>query len=199
MDPRTVVVKVGGSLLDWNELPSRLSQFLTELANPRIVLIVGGGRAADFVRELDRVHSLGDSPSHHLAIRALDLTAHGLASLLPGLVVVHRESELRRVWASGRRPVLAPRLMLERDARDSDDPLPHSWDVTTDAISARLAILLGASELILLKSTSVPEGADRHEAARLGLVDPSFPTISRALSRVRYRNLREPSGAILDL
>ena len=67
-------------------------------------------------------------------------------------------------------PILAPRRFLDVDDR-SPDPLPHAWTTTTDAIAARLAVRLGASELVLLKSASIPPGLDLEAASRIGLVD----------------------------
>ena len=190
-----VVVKVGGSLLGWPPLPGRLSAYLGGRAGDRLVLVVGGGGAADWVRGLDRDHGLGEGRSHELALRALDLTAHALAAVVPGLDVVERVGDFAACWASGRVPVLAPRGFLDEDERTAADPLPRSWDVTTDAISARLAVRLGAGELALLKSAPLPPGADRAEAARLGLVDPAFPGVARPLGLVTYCDLRGGGGS----
>jgi aspartokinase-like uncharacterized kinase len=54
--------------------------------------------------------------------------------------------------------VLAPYQWL-REA----DPLPHSWDVTSDSISAWVAGQIGASRLVLVKppSASGPDIVDR--------------------------------------
>jgi len=187
----TVVIKVGGSLLGWPLLPRRLEDYLAGRAEGRPVLVVGGGPAADWVRLLDRDHNLGPARSHALALRALDLTAHVLAGVVPGLEVLDDPGALAACWSSGRIPVLAPRRFLDADDREAPDPLPHTWDVTTDAIAARLAVFLGAPELVLLKSAPIPPGTDRAEAARLGLVDPAFVAASRRLARVTYVNLRD--------
>ena len=112
---------------------------------------------------------------------------------MPGLEVVERPDELASVWDAGRIPILAPRRFLEEDA-DRPDPLPHTWEATTDSIAARVADRLGAAELALLKSAPLPPGTDRASAARLGLVDPLFPVVARGLRCVTYRNLRDPSG-----
>lgn len=185
--PAPVVIKVGGSLLEWPGLPDRLGDLLREQSRP-VVLIVGGGRAADLVRDLDRRHGLGEERSHALALHALDLTAHLLAALVPGLDVVQDINALDSVWGVGRIPILSPRLFLDEDRLDS---LPHSWAVTSDSIAARVAVRLGAQELLLLKSAPLPPGTVRDEAARLGLVDRAFPEAARPLGRVCYMNLRD--------
>jgi aspartokinase-like uncharacterized kinase len=193
------VVKVGGSLLDWPELPTRLKAFLgaRRTMNPdeRTILITGGGSVADLVRELDRLHWLGDATAHDLAPHALDFTAELLAALLPGLLVaVDRIEALSPAWSAGSVPVLAPRRIIEQIERYAPDPLPTSWDVTSDTIAARIAVYLQSESLVLLKSAAPPRGATLTEAARLEWVDPMFPHVARALRRVEYLNLRDPSA-----
>ena len=193
-----VVVKVGGSLLTWPGLRDGLSAYWQSRGARQPVVVVGGGGAADLVRDLDRIHGLGEDRSHHLALRALDLTARLLASLMPGHEVVECPDELASVWDAGRIPILSPRRFLEADA-DRPDPLPHTWEATTDSIAARVADRLGAAELALLKSAPLPPGTDLASAARLGLVDPLFPDVARGLGCVTYRNLRDPSGVATRL
>src|SRR5262249_44601830 len=77
------------------------------------------------------------------------------------------------------------------DARDHPDVLPVCWDATSDSVAARAAVVLGASELVLLKSVTIAEPYDWTEVARLGVVDPvCFRLLSGALPRVRIVNLR---------
>ena len=186
----TVVVKVGGSLLGWEEFPARLRDYLDRLGSERIVIVVGGGRAADFIRELDSVHAIGEKRSHGLALRALDLTAHVVAALVPGLAVVERSDELPGAWECGVVPVLSPRWFVENVDRHSTAPLPESWAVTTDSIAARAAVYLGAGELRLLKSVGPGELSSRSEAADAGYVDPAFAEVSAPLGRLTIVNLR---------
>ena len=190
---RLVVVKVGGSLLDWPEFPGRLAAFLEARRADRLVLVVGGGRFADLLRDLDSTFNLGEGPSHALALRVLDLTAHLLAELVLGTTVVDEIARLEAAWSAGELPILAPRKFLDDDDQ-SPDPLPHAWTTTTDAIAARIAVKLGADELVLLKSVSLLPGINLHEAARLELVDPEFPRVAGTLPAVTFRNLREVSG-----
>lgn len=195
------VVKVGGSLLGWPGLPPRLSDYLKTLDHDATVLVAGGGRAADFLRELDSTHGIGEKRSHGLALIALDLTAHALAAVVPGLLVVDRPADLPAATARGRTPVLSPRWFLENNDRRSADPLAESWDVTTDSIAARLAVFLGADELVLLKSSGLGTATTRDEAARAGLVDPAFPETSATIRRLAFLNLRgdPPTVERLDL
>jgi 5-(aminomethyl)-3-furanmethanol phosphate kinase len=192
------VIKVGGSLFEWPEFPQRMAGFLTTLKavdqDGRIVLIAGGGPAADIVRALDRAHALGDLTSHRLALFAMDLTAVILSELLPGTVAVQGLEAITAVWSTGANPVLAPRLTLEHMECSGDDDLRASWDVTSDTIAAWMARRIAADRLILVKSAPLPAGTDRQDAARLGLVDPEFPIVARPLPRVEYLNLREPAS-----
>jgi aspartokinase-like uncharacterized kinase len=194
---RPVVIKVGGSLFDWPALPRRLGALLDErrLAHQHIVLLPGGGRAADFVRQIDHTFALGDLPAHRLAIRSLDLTAHVLATIVPGLDVIDDPGGLGGVWQQRRIPVLAPYRFLEEIDPDAHEPLPCSWDLTSDSIAARIAVHLAATELLLLKSAPLPLGTSRREAAELGLVDSLFPEVSHRLRQVIYLNLRDERRA----
>jgi aspartokinase-like uncharacterized kinase len=191
---RATVVKVGGSLLDWPPFPDRLAAYCATRRDDRVVVIVGGGKAADLVRELDRVHGLGDDRAHRLALHALDLTARIVAAIVPNSEIIDQPETLALAlaWQRGRVPVLVPRTFLDLI---TTDPLRASWDVTTDSIAARIAVHLNAIELALLKSTPVPPGTDRAAAARLGLVDPAFPAVSAPIERVTYLNFRDPQAA----
>lgn len=191
MPPPLLVAKVGGSLLNWSGLPDALTTFLDRNRGRRLVLVVGGGETVDVIRALDQIHALGERASHQLALRAMDLTAHCLAAMIPGLIVVDAITDLPPLWSLFAIPVLAPRRFLDQEDQSVSDPLPHSWSVTSDSIAARLADRLGADSLVLLKSTEAPASIDRSEAAALGLVDPSFPAASAAVPRVSILNLRD--------
>jgi aspartokinase-like uncharacterized kinase len=190
-DSPLVVIKVGGSLLDWSGLPSRLADLLAARGDVRTVLIAGGGKLADVLRDLDTVHSLGERRSHALAVRVLDTTAHILSAILPGTRVVTSLDELTPTWRTGVRPILAPRLVLDEDERRHPlSALPHTWSTTSDSISARIARILGASELVVLKSVTPPPDMSLSGAAALGLIDAEFPSIARDLPLVSCINLR---------
>ncbi len=163
------------------------------------MLVAGGGPFADLIRAMDRVHALGDLAAHDLAMRTLDITAALLAALLGRSRVVHRAAEIETCLSQDLVPVASPARFLEELDDISQDPLPASWDVTSDSIAARLADRLGARRLILLKSVAPDGDMDRRQAARLGLVDPLFPVLSSRLDRVEVVNLRESGAGIRRL
>ena len=189
-----LVVKLGGSLLDWPGWPARLRAFLAARPGRRAVVIVGGGRFADALRDLDRVHSLGEERAHVLALHTLDLTAEVAATLLPGSLVARTARGIEAAWAAGRTPILAPRAWFEREDGPLE-PLPRTWATTTDSLAARVGARLRAAELVLLKSCPLPPGVATWEAAAaLGLVDPVFPRVLAAGMTVELIDLRADAG-----
>jgi aspartokinase-like uncharacterized kinase len=143
-----VVVKIGGRLLAHE---AALTTVLDALDRSAHTLVVpGGGPFADAVREVYDRGAVGDDAAHWMAVLAMDQYAELLAARMPGCSVVTNLAEARRAVAAGRVPVLAPSRWL-REA----DPLPHSWDVTSDSIAAWVAGQAGATTLILVK----PAGA----------------------------------------
>ena len=160
-----LVVKLGGSLLQRVEEFDRVLGVLADLGRARRLLIVpGGGPFADAVRAVDARVRLSDDAAHWMAILAMDQHAHLIAERLVHSALVTSATEIAHAQSSERIPVLAPYRWL-RDA----DPLPHSWDVTSDSIAAWCAHVVGASQLVLIKPSGV-SGSD--------VVDPYF---SRAL------------------
>jgi 5-(aminomethyl)-3-furanmethanol phosphate kinase len=167
-----VVVKVGGSLFDWPELSTRLQSFLATLKESNVLLIPGGGPTADVIRQFDQCHRLGEETSHWLALHALSLNARFLQKILPSTQVVEGLNAARSCWRRGTTPILD----MYRFARGDEarpDHLPHTWQVTSDSLAARVAVVAEATKLILLKSMDAPS-EDWAEAERLGYVDACF-------------------------
>src|SRR5258708_1651031 len=106
-----VIVKVGGSLFDWPDLVPQLRDYLAMLAGKNVLLIPGGGPAADAVRAYDHSHGLGEESAHWLALRALSLNAHLLAALLPDAQGGAGLKAPKAVWGAGPGPGLG-RLRL---------------------------------------------------------------------------------------
>jgi aspartokinase-like uncharacterized kinase len=145
------VVKLGGGLLAQPACLDRVLEAIAAAARGRRLLIVpGGGPFADAVRDVDRRHRLSDDAAHWMAILGMDQMAHFVTSRLTGSVLVATPDEIADALGRTLVPVLAPSRWL-RDA----DPLPHSWDVTSDSIAAWVAGTLGAPRLVLVKPPGV--------------------------------------------
>jgi hypothetical protein len=206
-------VKLGGSLLTWPEWPAAFRRWSAMQPERRTVLIAGGGGAAETVRNWDRAHNLDQSGAHWLAIEAMCLTAQLAARLLPEAALIDDWCVLDSpVWpelnvgvpplggspsATAKTPapllIFDPRLFLQQiEPTAGGTPLPHSWDVTSDSIAARIADLLGSEELVLFKSClPEPHAATLEEAAAAGLVDRGFPAFAAMQPLVRMLNLRD--------
>jgi aspartokinase-like uncharacterized kinase len=141
------VVKVGGSLL---AAPGLLDHVLAIVAHAarsqRLVIVPGGGRFADAVRQVGRTIPLSDGAAHWMAVLAMDQYAHLIVDRLANATLVEDPAGVVRALDAGMVPVLAPSRWLR-----SADPLPHSWDVTSDSIAAWLAGAMGAAHLTLIK------------------------------------------------
>jgi aspartokinase-like uncharacterized kinase len=171
------VVKVGGALLAH---PAHFDAALGVLGaagrTRRLLVVPGGGPFADAVREVDRRLGLSNDAAHWMAVLAMDQYAHLIASRLAGSVLVTGPADIRAAFsqstadtaqlAEGLAPVLSARsavhLMVPvlapyRWLRDAD-PLPHSWDVTSDSIAAWVGGQIGAERLVLVKPPGATEG-----------------------------------------
>jgi aspartokinase-like uncharacterized kinase len=182
------VVKVGGSLFDWPDLGPRLRDWLAANAPRETILVPGGGRLVDVIRDLDRHHGLGDELAHQMALKAMTVAADLLAALLTGSCIIDGADLAELLWEQGRWPILDAFAFCESDEADV---LPHTWAVTSDSIAARLAVVAGAEELVLLKSAPPPVG-DVAAWAGYGYVDPWLPQVLAGTDiRVRAVDLRE--------
>jgi aspartokinase-like uncharacterized kinase len=189
------VVKVGGSLFDWPELPDALRSWLAREPPALNVLLAGGGELAEAIRRADATLHIGEEAAHWLCIDALSITARLLAGLIGGeWFLVHKLAVLKERIAVGSREtvVFDPREFLVHDEPGlPGEALPRNWSVTSDSIAARLAVLIGAEELVLLKSADAPPSLLLSDFATAGYVDRYFPqAMAEAKVRLSMLNLR---------
>ncbi len=141
-DGKKLVIKYGGSLLTNRNDPA-IKTLIS--INPHALIVPGGGYFADAVRSC----GLDDNTSHFMAVLAMEQTGWLLSSY--GIPVTDCLDSLY----SGLSVLLPYNLMREYD------PLPHSWDVTSDTIAAWVADRLSAPLLILKsidKIRQIPDG-----------------------------------------
>jgi probable H4MPT-linked C1 transfer pathway protein len=142
------VVKVGGGLLA-HEAELRAVLELLD-GSSRTLIVPGGGPFADAVRDAHGLGSVDDDEAHWMAVLAMNQYGALLASRMRRGCVVESPGEASRAASAGQVPILAPAQWLRQA-----DPLPHSWDVTSDSIAAWIAGHVGARRLVLVK----PPGA----------------------------------------
>ena len=186
--PNVTVVKVGGALLGRRgALDIGVPVLAAAAARGDSILVVpGGGPFADTVRRIDTEIGLSADAAHWMAILAIDQYAELLASRIAGSRIVRGPGEVAPALMAGELPILAPSGWLR-----SADPLPHSWEVTSDSIAAWVAGELGATRLILAKAVRVDVSAlvDPHFARALPegvetlIVDPSELSDALSVSR----------------
>lgn len=190
---RRRVIKLGGSLLDYDGLRSALPRWLAAQTPAANVLVVGGGDLVEDLRRLDRRFHLGEEAAHWLCIRAMGVTARLAAALWPELQFTARWAELVPLCEAGAGTVIfdVEHFLLHHDPHLPGEALEHGWTVTSDSIAARVAEVLGAAELALLKS-SLPTFSPLtcRAAAATGYVDPFFPRAAHRLSQIRAVDLR---------
>ncbi|MCX8172943.1 MAG: uridylate kinase, partial [Archaeoglobaceae archaeon] len=129
-----MIVKIGGSV------SSKLEKIFDALRNIEDVKVIPGGWIfADTVKEL----KLSDEISHWMAVLSMNL--YGLYMLefgkKAGFEVVEPE-DFEFFKKKGRFIVLPYRLVR------NFDELPHSWDVTSDAIAVWIAVKVGEKRVI---------------------------------------------------
>jgi len=165
------VIKVGGAVCREGATRHTALAAVGQFAERRRILVVpGGGAFADEVRAAQQAQGFSEDIAHWMAILAMDQLARVIAAELEGAHLIHLRNEVDPVHHAGKIPVLAPHTWLR-----AADPLPHSWDITSDSIAAFIAGAVGACELILLKPVDGPLD---------GLVDRGFASTRPAGLRV---------------
>ncbi len=184
------IVKLGGSLLDWPGTPSRLAEILASPDTLRPLVIVGGGPTADIVRTWHSSHQLAENQGHALALDAMGFNSGLLRTILPRTLPVKSRSEALAAWAIDRWPVLDCSSFLAHEEPTQPLRLPHTWDATSDAIAAWVALAWPASRLTLLKSIDLPEDTPASQLAAAGHVDGCLADWLDRLPPTDWVNLR---------
>ncbi len=160
----TRVIKLGGSLLEASALLACLDA--VESMDGQILLVPGGGVFAEQVRVAQRLWRFDDVAAHRMAILAMQQMALLFHSLKPDFALFRDATELDGL---PRVAIWSPQL----DELDSAG-IEASWDITSDSLAAWLAGLVGADQLILIKSATVDAIDTLVELQRQGIVDAAF-------------------------
>jgi aspartokinase-like uncharacterized kinase len=174
------IVRLGGSLLHLPTLHTQLQQLTQLLLPARILIITGGGLAADSIRQLDRSFKLPAKITHWQAIAAMSFNAQLLVRTGNALKSARDTESAQLAWKNRCTPVLDAHAWLQGPGKTTANSLPESWHVTSDSIAAAVAHAWHCSRLVLAKSCP-PPALNVHELAAAGAVDPHFPAVSRNL------------------
>ena len=153
-----LVVKVGGSLME--KVSSVIATLKAAASSPncafeKIILVPGGGIFADEVRKMNA----DDETSHWMAILAMEKFGYMISALGIPAVDGFEDCLSGEDCTDGANDVKLILLLPYRIMREYD-PLPHSWDITSDSIAAWAAAALSERiaggeprvSLLLLKS-----------------------------------------------
>jgi 5-(aminomethyl)-3-furanmethanol phosphate kinase len=189
------VIKVGGSLLESPGLALRLQRFFNRHRDCHRVVITGGGKLVEQIRWWHAERPIDEETAHWMCIDLMSITARLLWTRLPELTLADNDCHLLSRLNSPGITLFAPAQWL----RSSEPRLPGTklsatWDTTSDAIAGRLAIVLGAERLTLLKSAPPPaEANDLAALAAAGYVDGMLARLATELPPLELLNLRAAS------
>jgi len=140
------VIKIGGSLAEDPERLRALCTKLSEFAKKYAIIVVpGGGRFADVVRDFDKRFTLSSGISHRMAILGMDQFGLLLSHIIPNSCATYLLSDAKQLSEIKVVPIFLPsRLMFK------EDPLENSWNVTSDSIAAYVASRLHAAKVLLV-------------------------------------------------
>ena len=196
------VIKLGGSLLELEDVQQRFYAWLQQQLPARNLIVTGGGQAVEAIREIDAIHHLPAQFTHWLCVDLMCVTATLASELLDIVQLISTDIELSEFLA---RPFEIPTIACIQPtayytpsiAQQRNCSLPETWDCTSDSISAWLARSLAADQLVLLKSMEADfasktalSPSELRDLADAGAVDRVFPQASQDLSNVRIVNLR---------
>jgi aspartokinase-like uncharacterized kinase len=178
----TVVVKFGGSLGSHPAARAARRGDVTAAAASGITVVIvpGGGRFADAVRQAQSTAGFDDATAHDMALLAMAQTGYVLASVLPRTTRLARGlAEILSTLAE--RPGIP--LIWQPDPRCDGLELERSWRVTSDSLALWLASRIDARRVILVKSCAIPSSSDNAppdltELARMGIVDGAYPDLA---------------------
>lgn len=159
-----VVVKFGGSLLAQPEHARRATAALAACAaaDRRLLVVPGGGPTDKAIEALDRHHHFAPDTHHRACARAQDQTGLMICDPAFGNALTPCETleEARAALDGGRVAVILPSRIIA-----DLDPFERTWEITSDAMAAWFAWLIGADRLVILTNVD-------------GVYPPGHPTFS---------------------
>lgn len=168
------LVKLGGSLLAGPDGgPEPWLDAVLGTSGVARLIVPGGGPFADAIRAMETPLVLGPLACHRMAILAMQQYAVRLQELRPTAAFIESMDDIRILRQGRGVGIWLPWHLVGLDPR-----IEPSWDVTSDSLALHLAIRVGATGLVLVKSAPVPAGPMAASSlAAKGLIDPAMPRL----------------------
>lgn len=164
-----VVIKLGGSAIFSQDLDPWVEAIAG--ATAQVILVTGGGKYADAVRDNQKRLHFNDKAAHDMALLAMDQTALSVANSHDIMRPATTIDEMEECLSANLIPVWRPFQIVTNTA-----DIEASWRVTSDSLALWLAQQLSARALLLIKSK--PLEARSHNLMALvrdGVLDEAFP------------------------
>ncbi len=144
------IIKFGGSITERGTLKQivQLGKTLSALFDRKqnFAVIPGGGLFAEFVRETQEKYKLDDEQAHWMAIQAMEQHASLLLKFIPN-------SNLHDFSSKGFESLILDELPILRVMKymRTESDLEKTWNSTSDAITAEIAVKIKAKKIVFLK------------------------------------------------
>ncbi|MCL2687899.1 MAG: delta 1-pyrroline-5-carboxylate synthetase [Methanobrevibacter sp.] len=138
------LIKIGGSLF-----PEKAIELIDSLKNLKesnginCLIVTGGGEFANLIRKYDNKINFSNDITHETAIDSMDIMAKLLNDKFEFTELVYSFKDAKKASNNGKIPILACSVILK-----DNDEIPHTWNLTSDSISAYVANILKAKLLI---------------------------------------------------
>jgi len=173
----SAIFKISGQILDNSKnlinTLAQLTQLYEDHIIEKILIIPGGGSLANFVREIYNEFKINDELAHWIAIYSMNFNGKMLKNKFPELESVENFDTFKEEKRNF--SIFLPYKEFKRT-----DPLPHSWNVTSDSIALYCAYKLGLKECFLIKAVD-------------GILDENYCVINQ-LTTSEFKILKSEDG-----
>jgi aspartokinase-like uncharacterized kinase len=166
-----IVLKIGGSFINKQNLENLkiITKEIQKINNHKLIIVTGGGKAANFVRDYDKEVQLKVNSSHFAAMAAMELNSYLISNYFDVFSFFSTDFEFQKKI----------NIFLVLNYYREFDPLPYSWNVSSDSIALELSQRLRTDKLILIKQRIIKNSLkiETQYAASDRLIDNYFPKL----------------------
>jgi aspartokinase-like uncharacterized kinase len=179
-----IIFKIGGSLSRTDTLINCLNAVERNYRSRAAVIVPGGGAFADQVRLAQQHWQFDDNTAHNMALLAMQQMALMFKGLKPDFTIAHTVAAIQDLLDREQVVIWSPDITELENAG-----IKGSWDITSDSLSAWLAKMLSATELVLIKSAVIDASLSLDQLAEQDIVDKAFCSFAvQAGFKVRIMN-----------